>query len=411
MTSRERVLSALNHRQPGRVPVDLGGHRSSGIMAIAYAKLKDYLGIHSGNIYVYDFVQQLAIVEPLVLDTLGIDVVEMGRGFMLKDEEWQDWVLPDGTPCKIPGYIQVEKRGDDWYLLSNSGRALSVQKKGCLYFEQIYFPLLERGIQDDDFADLKEILVEHTWAIPSPGGHLALDDRGLKQLEEGAKNLRQSTDRAIIGLFGGNLFEVPQWLYRADNYFMYLALYPEAVIRLSERLTEIYLENLQNWLGACGAHIDVILFGDDFGGQKNLLISPDMYREYYKPYHKKMWQRVKELADVKINLHSCGAIEPIIDDFIEAGLDAINPLQFISRGMDTKLLKSKYGERLCLWGGGCDTQNILPRGSREEIMNHVRKQVGILKPGGGFVFQQVHNIMADVPASNIVAMFESINPA
>jgi uroporphyrinogen decarboxylase len=409
MTPRERVLSALNHRQTDRVPVDLGGHRSSGIMAIAYAKLKDYLGIYSGNIYVYDFVQQLAIVEPPVLDTLGIDVVEMGRGFMIKDEEWRDWVLPDGTPCKIPGYIQVEKRGDDWYLLSNNGRALSVQKKGCLYFEQIYFPLLERGIQDDDFADLKEILGQHTWAVPSPGGHLALDDPGLKQLEEGAKNLRQSTDRAIIGLFGGNLFEVPQWLYRADNYFMYLALYPEAIHRLSEKLTEIYLENLQKWLGACGKYIDVVLFGDDFGGQQGLLISPDMYREYYMPYHKKMWKRVKELADVKINLHSCGAIEPILYDLIEAGLDAINPVQFISRGMETQLLKSKYGERLCFWGGGCDTQYILPRGSREDVMNHVRQQVLTLKPGGGFVFQQVHNIMADVPASNIAAMFESIN--
>ncbi len=409
MTSRERVLSALNHRQPDRVPVDLGGHRSSGIMAMAYARLKEYLGIHSGNIYLYDFVQQLAIVEPPVLDALGIDVVEMGRGFMLSDEEWQDWVLPDGTPCKIPAYIHVEKRGDDWYLLSDSGRALSVQKKGCLYFEQVYFPLMDRGIQDDDFADLKEVLGQHTWAIPSPGGHLPLDGPGLMQLEEGAKKLRQSTDRAIIGLFGGNLFEVPQWLYRADNYYLYMALYPDAINRLSEKLTEIYLENLQKWLGACGRYIDVVLFGDDFGGQQGLLISPEMYREYYKPYHKAMWKRVKELTDVKINLHSCGAIELILDDLIEAGLDAINPVQFISHGMDTQLLKSKYGERLCLWGGGCDTQSILPCGSRAEIMNHVQQQVSILKPGGGFVFQQVHNIMANVPAANIVAMFEAIN--
>jgi uroporphyrinogen decarboxylase len=409
MTSRERVLSALNHREPDRVPVDLGGHRSSGIMAMAYARLKEHLGITSGHIYVYDFVQQLAIVEPPVLDVFGIDVVEMGRGFMLDDGEWQDWVLPDGTPCKIPGYVHLEKRGEDWYLLSDSGRALSVQKMGCLYFEQIYFPLMERGIQDDDFSDLPQILGQHTWAIPSPGGHLPLDGPGLKQLEEGARKLRQSTDRAILGLFGGNLFEVPQWLYRADNYYMYLAMYPDAIQRLSEKLTEIYLANLEKWLGAVGKYIDVVLFGDDFGGQEAMLIAPAMYREFYWPYQKQMWQRAKELADVRINLHSCGSIEPILDDLIEAGLDAVNPIQFISQGMEIQRLKSRYGDRLCLWGGGCDTRTILPCGSVDQVRNHVREQVRLLKPGGGFVFQQVHNIMADVPAANIVAMFESIN--
>lgn len=378
-------------------------------MAIAYARLKKHLGITTGDVYVYDFVQQLAIVEPPVLDAFGIDVVEMGRGFMLDDGEWQDWVLPDGTPCKIPGYIRVEKRDGDWLLLSGDGRVLSVQKKGCLYFEQTYFPLMERGIADDDFSDLEKILSQHTWAVPSPGGHLPLDGPGLKQLEEGAKKLRQSTDRAIIGLFGGNLFEVPQWLYRADNYFMYLALYPEAIHRLSEKLTEIYLANLEKWLGAVGKYIDVVLFGDDFGGQESMLIAPAMYREFYWPYQKRMWRRAKELADVKINLHSCGAIEPILGDLIDAGLDAVNPVQFVCQGMEIRRLKSLYGDRLCLWGGGCDTRTMLPRGSTDEVREHVREQVRLLKPGGGFVFQQVHNIMADVPPANIVAMFESIN--
>ena len=129
MTSRERVLAALNHEPVDRIPIDFGGHRSSGIMAMAYARLKEYLGIRSGNIYIYDLPQQLAIVEPAVLNELGIDVIEMGRGFMTDDREWNDWVLPDGTPCKIPNYIRVEERGGDWYLLANDGRDLAVHKR------------------------------------------------------------------------------------------------------------------------------------------------------------------------------------------------------------------------------------------------------------------------------------------
>ena len=133
MTSRERVLCALNHQQPDRVPIDFGGHRSSGIAAIAYAKLKKALGITSGDIYIYDMAQQLAIVETEVLDAVGSDVVELGRGFMLDDSEWKDWELPDGTPCKIPGFINIEKRGSDSYLLSDDGIDLAIQREGCLY--------------------------------------------------------------------------------------------------------------------------------------------------------------------------------------------------------------------------------------------------------------------------------------
>ena len=174
MTSRERVLSALNFHEPDRVAVDFGGHRSSGIMAIAYKKLKDYLSITSGDIYVYDVIQQLAIVEPPVLDGFGVDVVEMGRGFLTDDADWKEWILPDGSPCKIPAYVRMEKRGEDWLLLSKSGRPVGVQKKGCLYFEQIFYPLAERGIEADDFTDLEEMLDETMWAVPHPGAHRQL---------------------------------------------------------------------------------------------------------------------------------------------------------------------------------------------------------------------------------------------
>lgn len=411
MNSRERVLAAINHQEPDRVPIDFGGHRSSGIAAIAYAKLKKALGITSGDIYVYDMIQQLAIVEPPVLDAIGGDVVELGRGFMLDDKEWKPWVLPDGTSCKIPGYINIEKRGEDSYLISGDGLDLAIQKKGCLYFEQIHWPLADRPIEDDDFSDLQEVFKHSVWTdVTSPGSHIPLTKVGLESLTAGAKALRESTERAIVGLFGGSMFEIPQFLYRMDNYLTYMALYPEACIRLSEKLCELHLSNLEKWLGAVAPYIDIILFGDDLGGQNGPLISPTMYRRYYKPYHKKLWLRVKELAPhIKIQLHTCGGIEPLLEDLIDAGLEIANPVQTTCRGMNADNLKAKYGQRFTFWGGGCDTQHLLPHATPKEIAKHVKEQVTILSPGGGFVFQQIHNILANVSPEKITAMFDAVH--
>jgi len=399
----------LNHQQPDRVPIDFGGHRSSGIAAIAYAKLKKAMGITSGDIYVYDMVQQLAIIEPEVLDAVGSDVVELGRGFMLGDSDWKDWVLPDGTPCKIPSYINIEKRGSDSYLLSDDGVDLAIQKDDCLYFEQIHWPWFERNPVEQDFTDLTDALKYTMWSgIALPGGHIPLTDEGCQQLADGARALRASTDRAILGIFGGNLFEIPQFLYRIDNYLLYMGLYPEACERLSQALCDYYLPRMEKWLGAVGDSIDVMLFGDDLGGQNGPLMSPDMYRQYYKPWHTILWHRAKEIAPhINIHLHSCGGIEPLLDDLIEAGLESSNPVQFTCGGMDPQHLKKTYGDRFTFWGGGCDTQHILPCGSPDQVRENVRELISIWAPGGGFVFQQVHNILADVPAENIIALFDA----
>lgn len=411
MTSRDVVRAALNHQESERVPIDFGGHRSSGISAIAYAKLKRALGIHTGGIYLHDVIQQLAIVEPEVLDAVGGDVVELGRGFMLDDSDWQDWVLPDGTPCKVPGYIRMKQRGEDWYLLSSDGVDLAVMKQGTLYFEQIHWPWLDRCITEADASELEAAFAHSMWtAVASPGGHIPLTDEGLAELEQGARRLRESTDRAIIGLFGGNFFELPQFLYRMDNYLLYMGLYPDACVRFSEILCEFYLERMEKWLSAVGPCIDVMLFGDDLGGQNGPLMSPEMYRRYYKPYHTKLWGRAKELAPhVNIHLHSCGGIEPLLPDLIEAGLESSNPVQITCTGMDPVRLKEAYGERFTFWGGGCDTRDVLPRATPEGVRENVRELVSAFRPGGGFVFQQVHNILSDVPSENILAMFEAVN--
>ncbi|MCP4178528.1 MAG: methyltransferase [bacterium] len=410
MNSRERVLTAMAHKTPDRAPVDFGSHRSSGISAIAYAKLKKTLGITSGDIYVYDMVQQLAIIEPEVLDYLEIDLIELGRGFLFNEEDWKPWILPDGTPCKIPSYINIEKRNNDWFLLSDKGVDLGILKEGCLYFEQIYWPWLDKDITTQNFSDLENAFANSMWIkVVSPGGHIPLTEDGLKKLKNGARLLRESTDRAILGIFGGNLFEVPQFLYRMDNYLMYMGLYPEDCIRLSETLCDFYMPRLEKWLKAVGPYIDIILFGDDLGGQNGPLLSPEMYRNYYKPYHKKMWKMVKELAPhVKIQLHCCGGVEPLLEDLIDAGLDMINPVQITCAGMDAKHLKDSFGDRMVFCGGGCDTRKILPLGTEEEIKKHVRNQVDLLNQNGGFIFQQVHNILADVPVENIIAMFDAV---
>jgi uroporphyrinogen decarboxylase len=318
--------------------------------------------------------------------------------------------LPDGTPCQIPYYIHVDRRGEDWYLLDESGRELAVQRKGCLYFEQTYFPLMDRDFARDDFSDLEDVLTQTSWiGVASPGSHLPLDEKGLAEMAQRAKFLRETTDRAIIGLFGGNIFEIPQMLLRMDNYLTFLGLYPDKALQFSENLCALHMKSLEKWLSAVGPYIDIVLFGDDLGGQTGPLISPQMYRQMIKPFHRKLWHRAKELADVRVMLHCCGGVRELLDDLIDAGLDAINPVQISADGMDPAELKKDFGDKITFWGGGCDTRDILPCGSPDQVAAHVQRLVQLLCPGGGFVFQQVHNVLADVPAENVVAMFDTVD--
>jgi uroporphyrinogen decarboxylase len=401
MTSRERVLTACNHRQPDRVPIDLSGHRSSGIAAIAYAKLRDYLGLPKTTLRVYDPVQQLAIVDEDVLGKFGADTIELGRGFALEQGSWADWILPDGTPCQMPVWAVPEKENGKWVMRSRSGRVIAHMPEGALYFEQTYYPFMdERGPKS-----IPEAMQESMWhavvSPPDPGSDST-------QLQEGAKALRKKTDKAIVGLFGGNLLEAGQFLYRNDNFFILLAGEPEKAHKFLDDLVEIHLAKLEKFLGAVGEHIDIILFGDDLGMQSGPQLSPKMYREFFKPRHELMWKRAKQLANVKVMLHCCGGVRELLPDLIDAGLDALNPVQTSCAGMDARELKAEFGKDIVFWGGGCDTQTILPNATPEEIRRHVKEQVQILSPGGGFVFQQVHNILANVPPENIVAMSEAV---
>jgi uroporphyrinogen decarboxylase len=408
MTSRDRVLAALNHRAPDRVPIDLSGHRSSGISAMSYARLRRYLGLPVKPIRVYDPVQQLAIVDEDVLTHFAVDTIELGRGFALEDSHWHDWELPDGTPCQLPVWVHPVRDGDAWIIRSQAGLELGRMPKGVWFFEQTYFPFQESEALDD-FGKAFENCV---WAAAaSPPGPLAAGERGLEILAAGARQLRARTDRAIIGLFGGNLLETGQMFYRNDQFLMLLAAEPERAHRFLDRLVEFHLAQLERFLGAVGPYIDILLFGDDLGMQKGPQISPAMYREFFKPRHAMMWRRAKELAPVKIMLHCCGGVRELLDDLIEAGLDTINPVQISCRGMQPEGLKADFGKRLAFWGGGCDTREILPSATPQKVREHVLRLVELWRPGGGFIFQQVHNIMGNVPPENIVAMLAAAKEA
>jgi len=406
MTSRERILAALNHVQPDQVPVDFSGHRSSGIAAMLYPKLREALGLGPRPVYVYDPIQQLALVDEDVLERFAVDTVELGRAFAQEAEHWVDWVLPDGQPCKMPAWTAPERVDGAWVLRSQSGRELARMPDGAIYFEQTCWPFLNG---EEDLDDLAGAFAESMWtAVASPPGPIVSGPDGPAKLAEGARRLRASTDRAIVGLFGGNLLECGQFVYRIDQFLMMLAAEPERVERFLDRLVEMHLANLEAYLATVGDQIDVILFGDDLGMQTGPQMSPATYRRLFKPRHSLLWHRAKELADVKVMLHCCGGVRPILPDLIEAGLDAINPVQITCGGMDTAELKAEFGRDLTFWGGGCDTQGILPGAAPAEVANHVRRQVELLAPGGGFVFQQVHNILANVPPENVVAMFDAI---
>jgi uroporphyrinogen decarboxylase len=406
MNSRQRVLASLNHQEPDRVPIDLGGHRSSGIAAMLYPELRKALGLEPRTVRVYDPQQQLAILDEDVLERFHVDTVELGRGFALEEEHWADWTLPDGTPCKMPAWALPEREDGQWVLRSKSGRVLARMPDGAIYFEQCYWPFLE----EDDLDQLTTALGENMWcAIASPPGPLVGGPEGSQILAEGARRLRARTQRAIIGLFGGNLLEIGQWLYRMDNFLMLLAADPERVHRFLDRLLVFHLANLEKYLKAVGPYIDIIAFGDDLGMQNGPQMSRATYQEFFKPRHAKMWRRARELADVKVMLHTCGGIRPLIPDLIEAGLDAFNPVQISCTGMDAGGLKKDFGDKIAFWGGGCDTRYVLSQATPAQIREHVRQQVSLLAPGGGFVFQQVHNVLADVPAENVIAMLDAVH--
>jgi uroporphyrinogen decarboxylase len=410
MTRRERVLCAIGHREPDKVPIDLGAMRSTGITALAYARLKKYLGMTGGSTDVYDVIQQLAQPEDPILDFFEADVIDLGRAFLTEAKDWKDFTLPDGSAAKIPAHLRVEPDGAGGYLArSADGAVIGSMPGGAFYLSQTFYPLFEWDGKDTNILDhLPDLMGKVTWAaLPTAPGHKPLTPEHLAEIRKMAKHLHETTDFAIMAGFGGNLLEWGQFLCRNDQFLADLIENPRKAEALLDRLTEIHIANLEKFLDAIEGYVQIIQMGDDLGTQLAPQISPQMYRRFFKPRHKLIYERIRKREGIHLFLHSCGAIADLLPDLIEVGVEIINPVQTSARGMEPEGLKREFGKDLTFWGGGCDTQRVLPEGTEKEIDEHVRRRIEVLAPGGGFVFTQVHNIMPNVPPQNVMAMAEA----
>jgi uroporphyrinogen decarboxylase len=408
MTSRERILAAVEHRQPDKVPVDLGATPSSGISTIAYGNLKKHLGLTQGANRVYDVVQQLAQPEDFILDRFNIDVVDIGRAFNTGDAAWQSTVLADGQAAQYPAWFHPERKADGSFIARmKDGLDIAHMPAGGTFYDQSYFPYLDG--YPADFRDLSTEMARVLWAalVHSPWDH-AGDPGFWDTLREKALELRRTSDRALMVVVGCNLFEWGTFLRRMDNFLMDLIAEPEQVEALLDALMERHLAVLERVCIAVGDVVDIVRFGDDLGTNGGPFMSPKTYRQLFKPRHTVLCDYVHKHSKMKTFLHSCGSIRTLMPDLIEAGYDVINPVQTTCKGMEAEGLKADFGRDICFWGGGCDTKAVLPKGTPAEVKDHVKRRLEILAPGGGFVFNTVHNILPEVPPQNIVAMFEAI---
>jgi uroporphyrinogen decarboxylase len=392
MNHRERVIAAIRHQPVDRLPVDLGGMRSTGIMAIAYHRLKQELGISGGGTYVFDTGQQLAFVEEPVRQHFGLDVVILDGGLT---GGWRPYTLPDGTPAQICADFLTESDGAGGeYAVNSQGTRTGHRPAASFYFDSITPPPLAAAQTISDLDDYQ------------PG---VLSDEDLLVLQKEAKRLYEETDYAILGSFGGAFLEGGQGLRGWDQFMLDLAgerAFAEAIL---DRMLENYLKNVELYLDAVGDYIQVIQMGGDMGTQNGPQIRPRMYYDIFQPREKALWGRIHQLKpEVGVFLHCCGGIYDLIPGIIDAGCDILNPVQISAKGMDPERLKREFGEKLCFWGGGCDTQTVLPFGTPEEVYRHTQRNIEIFSAGSGFVFSQVHNIQAGVPTENILAMLQAV---
>ncbi len=408
LTSRERVLAAIRHQEPDRVPLDLGATPSSGISAIAYANLKQHLGLAGGHTRVYDVVQQLAQPEDSILDRFGVDAVDVGRTFNTRDEDWYDITLPQGIAVQFPTWFRPITRPDGaWDAYTADGTRVATMPLGATFFDQTVFPYLNG--YPADYRDLPAAMAKVHWSAlaHSPWDHAGEPDF-WEQLRARALALRASTDRAIMIVAGCNLFEWGTFLRRIDNFLVDLIERPAEVERLLDALMEQHLATLEKVCRAVGDVADILRFGADLGTDNGPFMSPAIYRRLFKPRHAILCDYVKKHSRMHTFLHSCGSIYRLLPDLIEAGYDIINPVQINTRDMEPERLKREFGRDIAFWGGGADTRRVLNRGTPAEVKDHVRRLIEIFAPGGGFVFNTVHNILPDVPPENIVAMYEAV---
>ncbi|RZN66339.1 MAG: methyltransferase [Candidatus Methanolliviera hydrocarbonicum] len=395
MTSRERILLTLKHEEPDRVPIDLGGMRSSGIHAIAYNKLKHYLNCKDKSVKIYDLAQQLAIVDNEIRERVSSDVVELKRldgGFGTRINSWKQIDLfLDGGEYYVPTDFNPKVLADGSFAIEIEGKIVALMPKGGYYFDSRYAPLANA-------SERKEIDIILSNRITG---------EELDFLEAQAREIKNNTDCAILGSFGGNFIEMGHTLFGYQEFMERLILNKSFIEYFLSKLEEKYLEEIERYLNRVGKYIDIIVLGDDYGTQEDLQISIEMFRQLFKPHLKALCDFIEERSDVYIFLHSCGAVNKLIPDLIDAGIQILNPVQTSAKGMSPELLKKKFGKDIVFWGGGCDTQRILPFGTLEEVENDVKKRIDVFAPEGGFVFAAIHNIQYEVSPEKCLRLFDT----
>lgn len=398
MTSRERVLAALNHQEPDRVPLDLGGTFVSSITVKALDRLRRHLGLEQRPIKVTDCWQMLGevemdLVERLQLDCLPVNPPVLTMG--LRMENYKPWTLMDGTEVLVPGEFTVDVDDRGGWLFPAGGPYRCRMPRDGHYFDDI-----DSAGWDMDWEPPSLESLRPQYSRPS------VTDEELAWLQERALPLRRDTDKCLI--LGGWSYHGLTQVGSLTNFLTLLAADPGYVKELFAMSTERALMNYELLWQALGDSVDVIaVSGLDFGTQRSEWFSPEIFREVYVPALTAHFDWIHQHTTWKTFLHSCGSLARIVGDLADAGLDALNPVQTSAHGMDPMWLKQTYGDRLTFWGGGVETQSTLPFGTPDQVRAEVRERIRIFAPGGGFVFNPIHNIQPDTPAENIVAAYEA----
>lgn len=414
MTSRERVRAAIHHQTPDRIPLDLGSTPVTGIHVSTYARLRQALGFPPTPPRVGEPFQMLAELDPEVAECLGVDTAAIqlpNTLFGFPNRNWKPFRLFDGTDVLVSEYFLAETDANGDLLMRPAGDPAA--------------PPCARMPKDGDFFDA---IVRQ-----EPDAEARLDprefaeqqvsrytDEQLACLQKQADDLYRNTDKSLVGCWWqGGLGDIalvpglnvahPKGIRDPQRWYEMLVERPDYIREIFEIQFAIAFENLKLYREAVGDKIDVVVVsGTDFGSQRGPLVSPQMYRELFKPFHKRINDWVHQNTGWKTFYHSCGSVAAFLDDFVEAGVDILNPVQCSASGMDAQGLKDKYGAKLVFWGGGVNTQQTLPFGTPEQVRAEVAERMRIFGRGGGFVFNTIHNIQAKTPTANVVALFETV---
>ena len=379
MNSRERILKTLNHEEPDRVPFDLAGTTWTGITNTAYQNLRKYLGKAESNPEWSDVVQQIVIPSEDILGELKVDT----RGvFPLTSHNWDI-------------YSKLKDCGDYFEYLDEWGFSHHFPKNGY------WFSLVKHPLEAVDFEN-EGIIENYSWPD-------ARNPKRFEGLRDKAIRFRNMDKIVMTKGFCAGLFEMHQRVRGMENAMLDPFMIPLNSDKLVGKLADLKIEFWDTLLDEVGDVVDIVGEGDDYGTQQSQLISPEQFRDYYKPHFVRVLKFIKEKApNVKIIFHSCGNVRPIIPDLVEMGVDILNPVHITATGMEPVQLKKNFGKDIIFWGGGIDTQKVLPSGSVQEVKDDVKRNMDALAPGGGFVFNTVHNIQAEVPPQNIMAMWETL---